>query len=159
MYVLIGGAGLLGQRLAQQLMKMGHSVAVIDTNPLACQSAREKVGVMAFEGSAVSTTVLLEAGIPRADAVVATLKSDALNLALAILAKHYGVPHIVVGMRESDFAAPYRLAGATHLINTIDLAVKTMANAIAYPEVESVTDPQIEFGSLKEKTSSVSLRH
>lgn len=138
MYVLIGGAGLMGLRLAQQLMEMGHTVAVIDTDPLACHYAREKVGVMAFEGSAVSTTVLVEAGIAKADAVAATLRSDALNLALVMLSKHYGVHHIVVRMRDSDFAEPYRLAGATHLINTIDLAVTRMANALEYPEVESM---------------------
>lgn len=138
MYVLIGGAGLMGLRLAQQLMEMGHTVAVVDTDPLACHYAREKVGVMAFEGSAVSTTVLVEAGIAKADAVAATLRSDALNLALVMLSKHYGVHHIVVRMRDSDFAEPYRLAGATHLINTIDLAVTRMANALEYPEVESM---------------------
>lgn len=138
MYVLIGGAGMMGLRLAQQLMEMGHTVAVIDADPLACHYAREKVGVMAFEGSAVSTTVLVEAGIAKADAVAATLRDDALNLALVMLAKHYGVQHIVVRMRERDFAQPYRLAGATHLINTIDLGVTTMANAIEYPEVQSM---------------------
>jgi trk system potassium uptake protein TrkA len=138
MYVLIGGAGMMGLRLAQQLMEMGHTVAVIDEDPLACHYAREKVGVMAFEGSAVSTTVLVEAGIAKADAVAATLRNDAFNLALVMLAKHYGVHHIVVRMRESDFAEPYRLAGATHIINTIDLAVTRMANAIEYPEVESM---------------------
>jgi trk system potassium uptake protein TrkA len=138
MYVLIGGAGIMGLRLAQQLMEMGHTVAVIDTDPLACHYAREKVGVMAFEGSAVSTTVLVEAGISKADAVAATLRNDALNLSLVMLARHYGVPHVVVRMRERDFAEPYRIAGASHIISTIDLAVTTMANAIEYPEVESM---------------------
>ncbi|MBE9182308.1 TrkA family potassium uptake protein [Oculatella sp. LEGE 06141] len=138
MYVLIGGAGMMGLRLAQNLLEMGHTVAVVDTDPLACQYAREKVGVMAFEGSAVSTTVLAEAGIRKADAVAATLSSDALNLALVTLSKHYGVPHIVVRMSERDFLQPYRIAGASHVISTVDLAVTTMANAIEYPEVESM---------------------
>jgi trk system potassium uptake protein TrkA len=138
MYVLIGGAGMMGLRLAQSLLEMGHTVAILDTDPLACQFAREKIGVMAFEGSAVSTAVLLEAGIRKADAVAATLSSDALNLAMVTLSKHYGVPHIVVRMSERDFFEPYRIAGASHVISTIDLAVTTMANAIEYPEVESI---------------------
>jgi trk system potassium uptake protein TrkA len=41
-------------------------------------------------------------------------------------------------MRHSDFAEPLRLAGATHIISTIDLAVSTMVNAIEYPQVESM---------------------
>jgi len=44
---------------------------------------------MAFEGSAVSTTVLLKAEIKPADAVVAALRGDALNLALITLSRSY----------------------------------------------------------------------
>jgi trk system potassium uptake protein TrkA len=138
MYILIGGAGMMGLRLAQKLLDLGHTVAVIDTDSVACQYAREKIGVMAFEGSAVSTTVLLEAGIRKANAIVATLSNDALNLSLVTLSKHYGVPQIVVRMSERDFAQPYRIAGASHVISTTDLAVSTMASAIEFPEVESM---------------------
>lgn len=138
MYVLIGGAGLIGLSLAQRLVDLGHTVAVIDINPTACRYAREQLGVMAFEGSAVSTEILLEAGIRKADALAAVLRDDALNLAMVALTKHYGVPHIIVRMRHRDFAEPYRFAGATHIINAIDLAVSTMVNVIEYPQVESI---------------------
>lgn len=138
MYVLIGGVGLVGLNLAQQLVELGHTIAVIDIDPSACRYAREQVGVMAFEGSAVSIQLLLEAGIRKADAVVAALRDDPLNLALITLAKHYGVPHIVTRMRNRDFAEPYRMAGAHHVISTIDLAVNTMVTAIEYPQVESM---------------------
>lgn len=138
MYVLVGGAGLIGLGLAQRLIDLGHTVAVIDIDPTACRYAREQLGAMAFEGSAVSTELLLEAGIRKADAAVAVLRDDALNLAMVTLAKHYGVPHILTRMRHRDFAEPYRLAGATHVINAIDLAVSTMTNAIEYPQVESM---------------------
>ncbi len=129
---------MVGLSLAQQLVDLGHTIAVIDTNPTACRYARDQVGVMAFEGSAVSTQVLLEAGIRKADAVVAALRNDALNLALVTLAKHYGVSHIVTRMRQRDFAEPYRIAGAHHVISTVDLAVTTMVTAIEYPQVESM---------------------
>lgn len=138
MYVLIGGAGLIGLGLAQRLIDLEHTVALIDNDPAACRYARDQLGAMAFEGSAVSTEVLLEAGIRKADAIAAVLGDDALNLAMITLAKHYGVTMILARMRHRDFAEPYRIAGATHVINAIDLAVSTMANAIEYPEVESI---------------------
>jgi trk system potassium uptake protein len=138
MYVLIGGAGLIGLNLAQRLVDLGHTVAVIDINPTACRYAREQMGVMAFEGSAVSTDTLLQAGIRKADALAAVLHNDALNLAMVALAKHYGVSRILVRMRHSDFAEPYRIAGATSVISTVELAVSTMVNAIEYPQIESV---------------------
>ncbi|NJO79450.1 MAG: TrkA family potassium uptake protein [Cyanobacteria bacterium RM1_2_2] len=138
MYVLIGGAGLIGLNLAQKLIDLGHTVALIDVDATACRYARDQMGVMAFQGSAVSTDTLLEAGIRKADAVAAVLRNDALNLAMVALSKHYGVSRILVRMRHRDFAEPYRIAGATSVISTIDLAVSTMVNAIEYPQVESM---------------------
>lgn len=138
MYVLIGGAGLVGLNLAQKLLELGHTVALIDHDPHACRYAREQVGAMAFEGSAVSTDTLLEAGIRKADALAAVLRSDALNLAMVTLGKYYGVPLMISRMRHRDFTEPLRIAGANHIISTVELAVSTMVNAIEYPQVESI---------------------
>jgi trk system potassium uptake protein len=138
MYILIGGIGLIGLDLARQLVASGHTVAMVDIDPIACRHARQQLGVMAFEGSAVSTEVLLEAGVRKADALAAVLRDDALNLAMTTLARHYGVPRVLVRMRHSDFAQPYRMAGATHVVNAIELAVSNMVNAIEYPEVDSI---------------------
>ncbi|MBD2426904.1 TrkA family potassium uptake protein [Phormidium sp. FACHB-1136] len=138
MYIVIAGMGRMGTELAKTLLTMGHTIAVVDSNPLVCQQAREKIGVMAFEGSAVNTTVLLEAGIRKAGVVIGTLQEDALNLALVTLCKHYGVPQIIVRMSDRDFAEPYRLAGATHIMSTVELAINRMINAIEYPQVDAM---------------------
>lgn len=138
MYVLIGGAGLIGQQLARQLLEQGYTVALVDQDPAVCRSVRDRIGVMAFEGSAVSTDTLLEAGITRADALVAALQDDALNLALVTLARHYGVPSIISRIRNSDFIEPVRMAGAHQVISVVELAVNSIVNAIAFPQVESM---------------------
>ncbi|WP_434688306.1 potassium channel family protein [Pseudanabaena minima] len=138
MYILIGGAGMMGLDLAKTLLNMGHTIAVIDTDPMACQYAREKIGMMAFEGSAVNTTVLLEAGIRKCHTFIATLREDALNLAMVTLSKHYGVSQIMVRMSDRDFAEPYELAGATHIIGTSELAISRIINAIEYPQVDAM---------------------
>ncbi len=138
MYVLIGGAGMMGLELAKTLLQMEHTVAIVDTDALACQYVREKIGVMAFEGSAVNTTTLLEAGIRKAQIVIGTLREDALNLALVTLSRHYKVPQIVVRMRDRDFTEPYQLAGATHIISTTELAINRVVNAIEYPQVDAM---------------------
>lgn len=138
MYVLIGGAGLVGLSLAQKLVELGHTVAVVDLDANACRYARDRVGVMAFEGSTVSTEVLLEAGICKADSLVAVLESDALNLALVALAKNYGVPQILARVHHQDFANPLRLTGATQVVSTVELVVSTMVSAIEYPQIESI---------------------
>ena len=70
--------------------------------------------------------------------MVAALRDDALNLALLTLSRSYGIAYIVVRMRDREFLEAYRLAQASHIISTVDLAIATMANAIEYPEVESM---------------------
>ncbi|MFO8040063.1 MAG: TrkA family potassium uptake protein [Sodalinema sp.] len=138
MYILIGGAGMTGLALANTLLNIGHTIAIVDPDPMACQYAREKIGVMAFEGSAVNTTTLIEAGVRKADAVIGALREDALNLAFVTLSKHYGVPQIIVRMSDRDFAEPYQLAGATHIISTTQLAINRIINAIEYPQVDAM---------------------
>jgi trk system potassium uptake protein TrkA len=138
MYVVIGGAGMMGINLAQALLEMNYTVAMIDTDVAACQYVREKIGVMAFEGSAVNTSTLIEAGIRKANVVIATLREDALNLAMVTLSKHYGVPQIVARMKDADFAEPYALAGANHVISTNQLAVNRIINAIEYPQIDAM---------------------
>ncbi len=138
MYILIAGAGLIGLNLAENLVQLGHTIAVIDIDPVACRNARDRLGVMAFEGSAVSTEILIEAGIRKADVVCAALRHDALNLAIVSLARHYNVSHIISRMRHRDFEQPLRHAGAHRIISTVDLSVSTMINAVEYPEVESM---------------------
>lgn len=138
MYIIIGGAGLIGSTLAKRLVKLGHTVAIIDIDPTACRYAREQLGVMAFEGSAVSTETLTTAGIHKADIVCAALRYDALNLAIVSLARHYQVPHIISRLRHRDFEHPLRHAGANRIISTVDLAVSTMVNAAEYPQIESI---------------------
>lgn len=81
---------------------------------------------------------MLEAGIRKADAVIATLGEDALNLAMVTLSKYYGVTQIVVRMSDRDFTQPYKLAGATHIISTTELAINRIVNAIEYPQVDAM---------------------
>jgi trk system potassium uptake protein len=50
MYVLIGGSGLVGLSLAQKLVELRHTVAVVDIDPIA------------FEGSAVQYRSITRSG-------------------------------------------------------------------------------------------------
>jgi len=49
----------MGLELVGNLLQMGHMVAVVNTDSLACQYVREKLEAMAFEGSAINTSTVL----------------------------------------------------------------------------------------------------
>lgn len=41
-------------------------------------------------------------------------------------------------MSDRDFAQPYKLAGATHIISTTELAINRIVNAIEFPQVDAM---------------------
>jgi trk system potassium uptake protein TrkA len=93
MNVLIVGGGLTGTFLAGQLVSEGQSVTVVEKNDAAAERFREALpAVRVVVGDGDDPAVLEEAGIRRADAVVAATGEDEDNLVVCILARQeFGV--------------------------------------------------------------------
>lgn len=138
MYIVIGGAGLMGLALAQRLVEHQHDVLVIDPDPAACEYAQTEIGAMSQVGSATSAKTLEAIGMKRADVAVAMMRNDADNLAFLLLAKSLGVPRRLVRMREGEFEQPYLLAGATGIASSVLPLIDQLMVRIEYPEVRSL---------------------
>ncbi len=96
MYVVIMGCGRVGARLARLLVKAGHEVTVIDTNPSAFQRLGSDFPGTTMVGSGIDMDTLERAGIERADAFAAVTQGDNRNIMASQLAKEiYKVPKVV----------------------------------------------------------------
>jgi trk system potassium uptake protein TrkA len=80
MYIIIVGLGGIGRNLAKMAVEHAHNVVVIDQDEARCSELLEHYDVMAVTGNATDKTVLEEAGIDRADAMIATTSDDSVNL-------------------------------------------------------------------------------
>jgi trk system potassium uptake protein TrkA len=138
MYIVIGGAGLFGLTLAEQLVSHHHDVLIVDPDPAACEYAQVEIGCMVHQGSATSPRVLESIGMRRADAAVGMMRHDAENLSFILLAKHYGVKRRMARMREREYEKPYILAGATVIASSIDPVIGQLMTAIEYPAIRSL---------------------
>lgn len=138
MYVIIGGAGLFGLALAEQLVAHHHDVLIIDPDAQACEYAQIEIGCMVQQGSATSPKVLESVGIRRAGVVAAMMRNDADNLSFILLAKNYGVKRRLARLREREYEKPYMIAGATHIISSVDPVVGQLMTAIEYPAIKSL---------------------
>lgn len=134
MYIVIGGGGMMGSQLAGRLVDQ-HSVVVVDQDARICEQIAQRIGAITVEGSATSFESLREAGIHKADVAVGMMRNDADNLAFALLARHHGVPRIAVRMRDDQFEEPYRLAGATLIVDTVDMVLSQIAMQIQMPGI------------------------
>ncbi len=138
MYIVIAGIGLVGGELARRLVEHKHDVVVIDTDPAACEKMYAELGVIAVTGDVARVEILEQAGIDKADAVVAATEDDAVNLAAAILARSFGVEQVIVRMRNPSYENAYKLAGVTSILRVTNLMVNQMMMELEKPDVRRI---------------------
>lgn len=135
MRVVIAGAGHAGLSVAAHLQQSGHDVTVIDRDDAVVRRALEHHGLVALAGDATSVRVLRDADVQHADVVVAMLRRDADNLAVALLARDAGVRRIMVRMRETEYRSVYAAAGVHRILSETDVLIGALATAIEHEAV------------------------
>ncbi len=100
MYIVIGGAGKVGEYLTNELVQEGHDVFIIEENPKRLEFILNKNDVTGVAGNCASIEVLQEAEIEAADMYIAVTNSDEINMLSAMLAKRMGAPHTTVRIRN-----------------------------------------------------------
>ena len=96
MYIVIVGAGGIGQKLTEVALKDGnHNVIVIDKNEEKCEEIARKYDAIAINADATQEETLEESEVKKADVLVTTTRDDAVNLMVISLAKNIGVKHLV----------------------------------------------------------------
>jgi len=139
MYVVVAGGGMVGGGLVRRLLDNKHDVVLIEQHKELCDKLYAETGVVAINGGATSIVALNEAGIRKADVVVAATGSDADNLACSILAKSFEVPKVIVRMRDPAYKNAYIVAGVNSIVRVTDLMVNQMMMEIENPRIRPIT--------------------
>ena len=119
MYVLIVGCGRVGSAIAKTMLREGHEVSVLDEEPGAIAMLDsgqdvgwEEAGGSFTVGTALEIDALLEAGIDRADAFLASTDGDNTNIVIAQIAKkRFEVELVVVRVLDPGRAKWYAEQG------------------------------------------------
>lgn len=104
MNIIIVGDGKVGAALATQLSSEGHDVTIIDSNPQALMDSSEKLDIMTVIGNGASMTTLQDAGVERADILIAATSRDELNLLTCLTAKKLGARHTIARVRNPEYS-------------------------------------------------------
>src|SRR3954468_13209657 len=119
MFVVIVGCGRVGSSIAKKMLGEGHEVSVLDEDPEAIAQLEkgetqtwQELGGSFTVGTALEIDALLEAGIDRADAFVASTDGDNTNLVIAQVAqKRFEVRNVVVRVLDPARAEWYEQQG------------------------------------------------
>ncbi len=138
MKVIIVGCGKLGSQLALNLVHKGHKVTVIDTNA----AALEQLGLN-FQGETIvgigfDQTILEQAQIRKADAVVACTRNDDSNALIARISKNiYKVPCAIARLYDPRSAEIYRSLGI-QTISTTSWGVARVMDILTYSQLDII---------------------
>lgn len=135
MRVIIVGGGLAGTNLAHSLGHAGHTVTLVDRDPVVAARGFTEHGLVVIAGDGTDPRVLADADVASADVVAAMLRRDADNLAVAAIARTQGTKRILVRLRDPAYRAIYLRAGIDQVFGEIETMVGALGTAIEYPRV------------------------
>ena len=138
MMVLVVGAGRVGAAVAKSSLAAGHTVSVLDEDPLSHErldagqpTSWEDAGGRFTVGTAIEIDALLAAGIEEADIFIAATRGDNTNILVAQIAqKRFGVPRVIVRVLDPARSDWYAEQGL-HTACAVKLGIAMFEKAIA----------------------------
>jgi trk system potassium uptake protein len=123
-HIIIGGCGQLGAEIAEQLSQDADTdVVVLDTNELAFDRLGSGFNGEAMVGDCTDRDVLEQAGVRRANGLIAVTRSDNANLMAVEIATHlYGVPRTIARLFNPEREEVYRKLGVRYVSSTGTIA-------------------------------------
>jgi voltage-gated potassium channel len=138
-HVIVCGYGRVGFAAADFLTSSGHRVVVVDNN----QKRLERIepDLLHIVGDVTDDSVLREAGIDRARALVVALDDDADTVYVTLSARAIRPDIVIIARaRTTDSKSKLLLAGATRAINPHRIGGRRMAVFALQPEVAEFLD-------------------
>jgi trk system potassium uptake protein len=103
MYIVICGAGEVGSHTAEVFAAAGHDITVIDTDADRLAATGEIIDVGTLHGDCALAEVLVEAGVKKADVLVASTNNDETNLFSASVGKALGAKKTIARVHRGTF--------------------------------------------------------
>lgn len=145
MKAIIIGAGEVGFHIAKRLASENKDVVVIDRNPAVLQRILDHMDVQVLEGSGCSPIVLREAGLDRADVLLAVTDSDEINIMACTFANMLapGLTKLARIRNDEYIAYSDKMAsdiGIGMIINPDVEVVRTVEHMLRAPGAVDISD-------------------
>jgi trk system potassium uptake protein TrkA len=138
-YITVIGCGRLGAHLADQLSRMGASVVVIDRDNENFFRLTQDFSGFTIEGEAAELSVLKQAKIGLANALVAVTGNDNVNIAAVQIAKElFGVPNTIARIKDEELfygSRGIQVVSPVSLLST--LLIQVLSNSDQAPRRNS----------------------
>jgi voltage-gated potassium channel len=139
-HYIVCGFGRVGRQVSRDLRAAGAPHVVIDPNPTNREAALA-AGVPLIESEASDDEVLMQAGIARAQAIIACVDSDAENIFITLTAREMRSDIFIIARASAEDSEKKLLrAGADRVISPYKTSGSQMARVALRPQVGGALD-------------------
>lgn len=136
MHFIVAGLSDIGRNLAEILHKEGVNIVVVDSDEAKCAEMAASSDIMIIKGDATKSSVLEEAGVKNATAVIALTNDDSDNLMICMLAKKAGAKRVISILNEAVHAEAFKQAGVDIQVKPDAIVAKHIYYTILRPYVK-----------------------
>ena len=104
MKIVIIGAGTVGAAICEQLADENHDVTLVDKDYAVLSEASTKYDAFGVVGNGADMAVLRDAGVEKADLIIAVTSGDEVNILCCAAAKKLGAKHAVARVRNPEYS-------------------------------------------------------
>ena len=138
MRIVVIGDGKVGRSIIEYTSLEGHEVIAIDSNEKNINDLVNTYDVMGVCGNGVSYEVQKNAGVDKADLVIAVTVSDEVNILACLIAKKLGVKSTIARVRNYEYSKQTSIfqtdLGITMAVNPESSAADEITKILNFPE-------------------------
>ena len=161
MYAVIVGGGKVGYYLAKALVYEGHEVLVLDQDAVRAHIINEELGAITIHGDGCELIALEEAGVSRADVLIAATGDDEINLIACQIARaRFNVPRTIARINNPKNEAIFKKLGVDATVSTTDAILTRIQEELpaeSLVHLGSMRGVGVEFIDLKIHANSPSI--
>ena len=137
MKIVIIGDGKVGHKLAVQLSEEDYDITLIDQNQGRLKESIDELDVFCIAGKGTDAAIQKQAGVSKADLVIACASEDEKNMLSCLIAKKLGNCQTIARTKKPQYNKTIGLLkddlGLALVINSHISAAQEMARALKFP--------------------------
>ncbi|MBQ8535812.1 MAG: Trk system potassium transporter TrkA [Clostridia bacterium] len=151
MRILVVGDGKVGHTLAEHLAREDHDVVIVDRAEEVLAHSEDTLDVLCVRGSGANAQTLIEAGVDKADIIIAATASDETNMLCCLMGKRLGAKYAVARIRDPEYNQSLNLLqrelGIDRAINPEKATAQEISRLLRFPfasTIESFAKGRVE---------------
>jgi trk system potassium uptake protein TrkA len=160
MKIIIVGAGAVGSIVARRLSHERHDVILIESEDEIVREAQQSLDALVVPGNGASARVLQDAGVEKADILIAVTNVDEINILACMTAARLGVTTKLARVRNADYYLDNEPAfeGVDAMINPDRVAVEEIHELLlqkAATDIYEFADERVQVLGARVEAGSV----